>query len=155
MVTALKVCTTFRCDSCSVRMPSTFPCSCWGLSWRLGLKALRSEDCRCTLGEGCALMQGDDRQFLCQACCIKLVAEQADSQFTGCHRQQQQVVPDSNEMCQYPNAMSYHDEQPDMKRPVHGNFLDANRAETGALLATSPTQLTVSSPGILSGIWHH
>jgi len=100
-------------------------------------------------------MQGDDRQFLCQACCVKLVAEQADSQFTGCHRQQQQVVPDSNEMCQYPNAMSYHDEQPDMKRPVHGIFLDANRAETGALLATSPTQLTVSSPGILSGIWHH
>ncbi len=46
---------------------------------------------------------------------VKLVVEEVDSQFTECHRQQQQVVRDSNTMCRHPSAMSHHDERPDMK----------------------------------------
>ncbi len=45
----------------------------------------------------------------------KLVVQLDDSQFTDCHRQQQQAVSNSNAMCEYPSAMNYHDERPDMK----------------------------------------
>jgi len=86
---------------------------------------------------------------------VKLVVEEVDSQFTECHRQQQQVVRDSNTMCRHPSAMSHHDERPDMKWAAHGMLLDGNTAEDSALLVKQPTQLTMSSPGILSGIWHH
>ena len=45
---------------------------------------------------------------------VKLVVEGVDSQLTGCHWQQQQVVRDSTTMCEYASAMSLHDEQSDM-----------------------------------------
>lgn len=69
----------------------------------------------------------------------KLVVQRDGGQFTEHRRQQQQVVQDSNAICEFPSAMSYRDEQPDMRRSAHGILLDANRAEDSALLAKQPT----------------